>query len=53
MSNLTDVIGGANMYGGSSYSYTNDRFCSAYSAIYFNVGYLQVPSGVYFSGMIS
>lgn len=50
MSNLTDVVGGANMYGGISYEYTYDRFCNAYSAIYFNVGYLQVPSGVYFSG---
>ncbi len=38
------------MYGGSSYSFTYDRFCNAYSAIYFNVGFLQVPSGVYFSG---
>jgi hypothetical protein len=50
MSNLTDIVGGANMYGGSSYSFTYDRFCNAYSAIYFNVGFLQVPSGVYFSG---
>ena len=50
MSNLTDVVGGANMYGGSSYSFTYDRFCNAYSAIYFNVGYLQAPAGVYFSG---
>ena len=38
------------MYGGSSYSFTYDRFCNSYSAIYFNVGFLQVPSGVYFSG---
>jgi hypothetical protein len=50
MSNLTDVVGGANMYGGSSYSFTYDRFCNAYSAIYFNVGFLQAPAGVYFSG---
>ena len=50
MSNLTDVVGGANMYGGSSYSFTYDRFCNANSAIYFNIGYLQVPSGVYFTG---
>jgi hypothetical protein len=50
MSNLSDVVGGANLFAGSSYSFTNDRFCSANSAIYFNKGYLQVPSGVYFSG---
>ncbi len=50
MSNLTDIVGGANMSGGSNYSFTYDRFCNAYSAIYFNVGFLQVPSGVYFSG---
>jgi len=50
MNNLSDVVGGANLYNGYSYSYTHDRFCSANSAIYFNQGYLQVPSGVYFSG---
>jgi hypothetical protein len=50
MSNLSDVVGGANLFAGSSYSFTNDRFCSANSAIYFNKGYLQVPAGVYFSG---
>jgi hypothetical protein len=50
MSNLSDVVGGANLYGGSSYSFTHDRFCSPNSAIYFNKGYLQVPTGVYFSG---
>ena len=50
MNNLSDVIGGANLYGGSSYSFVPDRFCSPNSAIFFNNGYLQVPSGVYFSG---
>ena len=50
MSNLSDVVGGANLFGGSSYSYVPDRFCTANSAIYFNHGYLQVPSGIYFSG---
>jgi hypothetical protein len=50
MSNLSDVVGGANLFGGSNYSFTNDRFCSPNSAIYFNHGYLQVPTGVYFSG---
>jgi hypothetical protein len=50
MSNQSDVVGGANLFGGSSYSFVPDRFCSANSAIYFNKGYLQVPEGVYFSG---
>jgi hypothetical protein len=50
MSNLSDVVGEANLFGGSSYSFTYDRFCSPNSAIYFNQGYLQVPTGVYFSG---
>jgi hypothetical protein len=50
MSNLSDVIGGANLFGGVNYSFVPDRFCSPNSAIYFNKGYLQVPSGVYFSG---
>jgi len=50
MSNLSDVVGEANLFGGSSYSFTYDRFCSPNSAIYFNKGYLQVPNGVYFSG---
>ena len=50
MSNLTDLISGANLFGGSSYSFVSDRFGSPNSAIYFNKGYLQVPAGVYFSG---
>jgi hypothetical protein len=50
MSNLSDLIGGANLFGGVNYSFVPDRFCSPNSAIYFNKGHLQVPSGVYFSG---
>ena len=50
MSNLSDVVGGADLFNGSSYSFTYDRFCTVNSAIYFNKGYLQVPAGVYFSG---
>ena len=50
MNNLSDVIGGANLYGGSSSSFVPDRFNLTKSAILFNQGYLQVPSGVYFSG---
>ena len=50
MPSLSDVVGGANMYGGSSYSFSYDRFCSVNAAIYFNNGYLQIPPGVYFFG---
>jgi hypothetical protein len=50
MNSLKDIIGGGNLYGGSNYSYTYDRFCNPFSAIYFNNGFLQVPPGVYFSG---
>jgi hypothetical protein len=50
MSNLSDVVGGANLYGGENYSFVPDRLGSPNSAIYFNSGYLQVPSGNYFSG---
>jgi len=47
---MTDVIGGNNLYGGTSYSFVADRFNNSNSAIFFNNGYLQVPSGVYFYG---
>ena len=50
MNNLTDVVSGANLFGGSNYSFYPDRFSTSNSAIYFNRGYLQVPTGVYFSG---
>ena len=50
MSNLSDLLGGANLFGGENYSFVPDRFCTPNSAIYFNIGYLQVPEGVYFSG---
>ena len=50
MNNLSDVVGGANLFGGSKYSFTTDRFGIPNAAIYFNQGYLEVPSGVYFSG---
>jgi len=49
MNNLSDVMSGANLYGGSNYCFASDRFGSPNSAIYFYKGYLQVPSGVYFS----
>lgn len=50
MSGLCDLVGGATLFGGTSYTYVADRFNNPNSAIYFNNGYLQVPPGVYFSG---
>ena len=50
MSNLSDMVGGADMYGGANYTFTYDRFCSLNAAIYLNRGYLQVPPGIYFCG---
>jgi hypothetical protein len=50
MSSLNDSVGGATLFGGSNYSFVADRFGTPNSAIYFNNGYLQIPSGVYFSG---
>ncbi len=50
MSCISDIVGGADLYNGVSYSLTTDRFGNANSAIYLNNGYLQVPTGVYFSG---
>jgi len=51
MSNLSDVIGEASMYGSlTNISFVNDRFCNMNSAIFFNYSRgLQVPPGVYFS----
>ena len=50
MDSLNDVVGGANLFGGSNFMFTSDRFGAQNAAIYFNKGYLQVPTGVYFSG---
>ena len=50
MSNLSDVVGTATLYNGVSYSFTADRFGNPSQAIYFNNGYLQVPTDVYFCG---
>jgi len=50
MSNLSDVVGGANLFNGLKYSFVPDRCNSLNSAVYLNKGYLQVPPGVYFKG---
>ena len=51
MSNsLDDKIGGANFYGGSGFSFTNDRFCVKSSALYLGYGgFVQIPADIYFS----
>ena len=46
MSNLSDVVGGANMYNGASYSFAYDRFCNFNSAIYIAGSSLSVPASV-------
>ena len=47
MNNLSDLISRANLYNGS---YVPKRFNVSNSAINFNHDYLQVPTGIYFSG---
>ncbi len=49
MSNLSDTIGNAHLSNGTNYSFVQDRYGHLNSCIYFQNGYLQVPSGVYFS----
>ena len=48
--NYNDIIGEANLFGGSLVSLANDRFGRNSSAIDLNSGYIQAPSGVYFDG---
>jgi len=38
------------LFGGANWAFTTDRFCNLNSAVSFNKGYLQIPSGTYFSG---
>ncbi len=40
MNNLSDIVGGANLFEGFSYSFALDRFCLPNFAIHFNQGYL-------------
>ena len=43
MSNLSDVISGADLFDGVNNESAADRFCNPNSAIYFNKGYLTAP----------
>jgi hypothetical protein len=47
--NVLDYVGGAHLYGGANWNYTADRFGTAGSAISLSSGYLQAPTGVYFT----
>ena len=49
---MIDIVGGANLFGGSSSgkSFELDRFGNQQSALYLNNAYYQMPSGVYFAG---
>ena len=50
MSNLTDLIGGADLSNGFQFSYTLDRFNGLNSALFLNNGYLEVSQDIYFNG---
>ena len=43
-------MSGANLFGGSNAGFSTDRLNSASSALNLNNGYLQAPSGKYFTG---
>lgn len=47
MSDLKDKAGESNLFGGSGYSFVEDRFGTPNEAIYFRNGYLQIPA-IYF-----
>ena len=49
---MNDIIGGANLFGGSlsGKSFTSDRFGYWQSALYLYKAYYQMPNGVYFNG---
>ena len=49
---MIDIVGGANLFGGSSSgkSFELDRFGNQKSALYLNKAYYQIPNGVYFAG---
>jgi len=49
-SHLCDLIGGSHMFGGLSVTYDTDRFGIANSVVSLTSSFLQIPSGIYFSG---
>lgn len=46
MSNLSDVVGGATLYGSQGYSFVADRFGEPGQAVSFQTGYVQIPPGL-------
>ncbi len=53
MSSLKDVVGGADLYRGTSYSFTIARYKKPNSAVSFRKGFLKTPSDVYFDGNLT
>ena len=47
MSNLIDVVEGANLLAGQNYHFVEDRFGNLKSSIHLNGGYLTMPKRVY------
>ena len=47
MSNLIDVVEGANLLAGQNYNFVEDRFGNLKSSIYLNGGYLTMPKRVF------
>ena len=51
--NIKDSYTGVSLTNATSYSFVTDRYGTTNGAIYFNSGYAQVTSGVYFGGDFS
>ena len=49
MSNLSEVINGANFHYGFNYEFVPDRFNNPHSAVNFFLGYFLIPPGIYLS----
>ena len=49
-SNVSDLIGGAHLFGGYNATLTANRFNQPMSALDLNNGYYKMPQGVYFNG---
>jgi hypothetical protein len=49
-SSLTDIITNLSLYNLNNVAFASDRFNVANGAMSFSTGYLQAPSGIYFSG---
>ena len=50
MNTVNDIVGGANLYGGVKYAFSDASICQRLLAANLSSGYFKVPQGVYFSG---